>query len=176
MLFDGFHSLLRITLGAITAYAALIIFLRISGKRSLAKLNAFDFVITVALGSTLASFILSKDVSFADGLLALAILLGLQYAISRASIASDKFGRLVRSQPRLLLKDGLFDEGALQEERVTLAEGMAAIRKHGIGNPTDVAAVILETDGSLSVIAAVQSDQLTSLEDVKGFEPSGGRR
>ncbi len=174
MLFDSFYALLRIALAAITAYAALIVLLRIAGKRSLAKLNAFDFVITVALGSTLASFVLSKDVKFADGLLALAMLLGLQYLISRVSVASKAFGSLVRSQPRLLLKDGLFDMRALQEERVTPAEGLAAIRKHGVGNLEDVSALVLETDGSLSVIVAGKSGDLTTLVDVSGCAESRG--
>ena len=49
------------------AYAALVLFLRISGKRTLAKLNAFDLVVTVALGSTLSAIILQESIALAKG-------------------------------------------------------------------------------------------------------------
>lgn len=168
MLFDSPYSLLRICLAAITAYAALILLLRLTGKRSLAKLNAFDLVITIALGSTLASFVLSKDVTFADGLLGLFMLLALQYAISWLSIKSRRVKELVRSQPRLLLRDGSFDRAALERERITEGEALAAIRKEGVGRVQDVAALVLETDGSFSVIRADEQAQLTALRDVTG--------
>lgn len=168
MLFDSLYALLRIALAAIAAYATLIVLLRVSGKRSLAKLNAFDFIVTVALGSTLASFVLSKDVTFADGILALVMLLGLQYALSRASVLFPVVKHLVRSEPRVLLRNGQFDDAALQDERVTKGEALAAIRKHGFGETEDVRALILETDGSFSVIGKEGTGKLTALEDVRG--------
>ncbi|HAD46718.1 MAG TPA: DUF421 domain-containing protein, partial [Alcanivorax sp.] len=58
---------------------------RVSGKRTLAKMNAFDLVVTVAIGSTLATIVLSKSVALAEGLLALALLIGMQFAISWSS-------------------------------------------------------------------------------------------
>lgn len=174
MLFDSLYALLRIALAAITAYTTLIVLLRISGKRSLAKLNAFDFVITIALGSTFASFVLSKDVAFADGILAIALLLGLQYALSRASIVFPVVKRLVRSEPRVLLRDGQFDGAALRHERVTKDEALAAIRKHGIGKLEDVRVLVLETDGSFSVIGNQETGELTALDDVRGAGPSAG--
>jgi uncharacterized membrane protein YcaP (DUF421 family) len=64
--FNDWQSLLRILIISVTAYAALIFILRISGKRTLSKMNAIDLIVTIALGSTLASFILSKDVSLSE--------------------------------------------------------------------------------------------------------------
>ena len=64
------------------AYAALILLLRASGNRTLSKMNAFDFVVTVALGSTLATMLLSADVALAEGVVALALLIGLQFVIT----------------------------------------------------------------------------------------------
>lgn len=168
MLFDSFYALLRIALGAIAAYATLIVLLRVAGKRSLSKLNAFDFIITVALGSTFASFVLSKDVSFADGLVALVMLIGLQYGLTRASIALPVVKRMVRSEPRLLLRDGKFDQAALRAERVTEGEALAAIRKQGHGRVEKITALVLETDGSFSVIGARDDEALSALADVRG--------
>lgn len=78
MLFDGFQGLLRVALVALLAYGSLVLVLRFAGKRALSKLNAFDFVVTVALGSTLATVLLSGDVAFLEGFLAFAMLALLQ--------------------------------------------------------------------------------------------------
>jgi uncharacterized membrane protein YcaP (DUF421 family) len=67
-------------------YAFLIFALRAPGKRALSKMNAFDLVVTVALGSTLAMVLLSKDVTLAEGALALALLIGLQFAVTWSSV------------------------------------------------------------------------------------------
>lgn len=152
MFFDSWTEIARVALATIAAYAALILVLRLSGKRSLAKLNAFDLVVTVALGSTLATVLLSKDVALTEGLLAFAMLAGLQWAVARASIASAGFRRLIRADPRLLFENGAYRDAALRDERVTRDEIDAAVRNGGIGRLEDVAAVVLETDGSLSVI------------------------
>lgn len=152
MLFDDVTGLVRVVVIAIVAYTALVLLLRVAGKRSLAKLNAFDFVVTVALGSILATQLLSKDVALAEGLLGFAMLLGLQWLVTRLSIALPFFRDAVRNKPRLLCRDGKMRPQALKAERVTRSEVEAAIRNAGIGRLEDVAAVVLETDGSMSVI------------------------
>lgn len=167
MFFHGFTELARVLIIASLAYAALVALLRVTGKRSLAKLNAFDFVVTVALGSTLATVLLSKDVSLAEGVLALVMLLILQWIVSRLSIASTTFRKLVRSEPRLLFEDGAFRDDAMGQERVTRAEVEAAIRKRGHGKLGSIAAVVLETDGSMSVIAGEDASALDALRSVK---------
>ena len=73
MFYDGWMGLVRVVVAGTCAYAALVLLLRISGKRTLAKLNAFDFVVTVALGSTLATVVLSSSVALAEGVVALAL-------------------------------------------------------------------------------------------------------
>lgn len=69
MLFSGWENLLRTLVVGVLAYVSLVVFLRISGKRTLSKMNAFDLIVTVALGSTLATVLLSKDVALAEGAL-----------------------------------------------------------------------------------------------------------
>lgn len=152
IIFESFGGLLRVVVMAITAYVALIGALRIAGKRSLSKLNAFDLVVTVALGSTLATVLLSSDIALAEGVLAFAMLLALQWAVAKLSLAWRPFKRAVRSEPRLLCRDGEILGAALEAERLTRDEVVAAIRNQGIGRLDEVAGVVLETDGSLSVI------------------------
>ena len=88
MLFQGWSGIGRTALISVTAYAALVLFLRISGKRTLSKLNAFDLVVTVALGSTLATILLSQDVALAEGLTALGMLIGLCAGLAAGAAAA----------------------------------------------------------------------------------------
>lgn len=167
MFFDDWPAIYRVVIVGVLAYAALVVLLRLTGKRSLAKLNAFDFVVTVALGSTLATVLLIKDISLAEGVLALVMLLILQWLVSRLSVASGSFRKLVRSDPKLLFENGAFLDAAMAKERVTRAEVEAAIRKRGHGRLDRVSAVVLETDGSMSVIAGDDASTLDVLRSVQ---------
>ena len=168
MIFKDSENLLRVLIVGPLAYLAIIIVLRGFGKRSLAKLNAFDLVVTVALGSILATVLLSKDVTLAEGVLAFVLLGLLQWLVTRISVACPPFGRVVRAESRLLLRDGRFIEDAMREERVTREEIEQAIRGSGIGRIEQVAAVVLESDGSLSTIARDGNEPLTVLDTVRG--------
>lgn len=154
MWFDSWPELGRILVVGPLAYTALVAVLRISGARTLSKLNAFDLVVTVALGSTLATVLLSTDVSLAEGVLGLVVLIVLQYLVSRSSLRWPAVERLVKSEPVLLYRQGFLD-GPMHRARVTRDEVRQAARASGRASLDEVEAVVLETDGSLSVLAAV---------------------
>lgn len=166
MFFDNLYGLARVAVISVLAYGSLVIVLRLAGKRALAKLNAFDLVVTVALGSTLATVLLTKDVAYLEGALAFAALALLQWTVARLSVSWPWFRDLVRSRPALLVEEGRYREEAIAAERVTRGEVQAAIRSAGIGRIEEAGAVVLETDGTLSVIR--RSDKpLTILDDVR---------
>ena len=152
MLFQGWSGLVRTAVVAVLAYGALVLFLRISGKRTLSKLNAFDLVVTVALGSILATTLLNKDVALAEGLVALASLIGLQFIVTWSSVRFRWLRKGVRSEPAVLVRDGHPLEAALRRERVTEDEAVTAVREAGGHALADAAVVILESDGSLTAI------------------------
>ena len=152
MLFGGWDSLVRTLVVGVLAYVVLIVFLRVSGKRTLSKLNAFDLVVTVALGSSLASVLLNKDVSLADGVAAFAVLVGLQFAVTWSSVRARWVRDLVAGEPLLLLHRGAVLPAALRQARITEDEVRAAVRAAGFSSLEDAEAVVLETDGSLSVV------------------------
>lgn len=156
MFFDGWSGLVRVVVVGTCAYVALIVLLRASGKRTLSKLNAFDFVVTVALGSTLATVLLSSSVALAEGVLALALLVGLQYVVAWASARSRRIERVVKSEPRLVYRQGFLPQ-AMRLERVTADELRQAARQHGHADLSHVAAVVLETDGTLTVLTTMPS-------------------
>jgi len=166
MFFGSWYSLLRILVVGVLAYVALIVLLRVTGKRTLSKMNAFDLVVTVALGSTLATVLLSKDVALADGVVAFALLIGLQFIITWLSVRSDAVSTLIKAEPALLVRDGALLRNAMRRERVVEAEVLAAIRQEGYATLDEVDAVILETDGSFSVIKDMKNEDESALPGV----------
>jgi uncharacterized membrane protein YcaP (DUF421 family) len=170
MFFDSWSDLGRTALVGLLAYIALITLLRISGKRTLSKMNAFDLVVTVALGSTLATILLSKDVALAEGIVAFVLLILLQYIIAFLSLRSEKFKGMIKSEPAMLLYQGRFLHNAMRRERITEEEIEAAIRQQGLATLEQVEAVVLETDGSLSVVHQAAQRESSSLRSVKQYK------
>ncbi|WP_447528091.1 DUF421 domain-containing protein [Vreelandella sp. TE19] len=168
MFFSGWESLVRTLVVGVLAYFVLIVFLRISGNRTLSKMNAFDMIVTVALGSTLATVLLSKDVALAEGTLALALLIALQYLITWLSVRVGWVKRAVTGEPLMLLYHGELLVDALYKARVTADEVRSAVRASGLAHMNEAAAVVLETDGSLSVVTSQAPGERTSLQDVRG--------
>ncbi|WP_088008711.1 DUF421 domain-containing protein [Indiicoccus explosivorum] len=158
------QSFKQIILGGILAYIALVILLRISKKRTLSKLNMFDFIITIAFGSAISSVILNTSISLIEGILGFAILVFAQFAVTFLSYRSDKFTNLVKANPKLLYSEGTYYREAMKSERVLEVEILQAIRKQGIGTMSEVKAVVLETDGSLSIIKKQAGDALSNVE------------
>lgn len=174
MFFSDSSSLLRILIVGTLAYALVVLVLRVSGKRSLSKMNSFDFIVTVALGSVLGSILTSPDIALLDGILAFSLLVFLQFLTSWLAFRSDWFSSLIKATPTLLYYRGHFDELAMRKERVPKKEILQAVRSSGYQSLEEVAAVILETDGTFSVLSQSSNSEgtETSLQNVKGENES----
>ena len=168
MLFSGWESLLRTLIVGVLAYVALVVLLRVSGKRTLSKMNAFDLVVTVALGSTLATVLLTKNVALADGALAFLLLICLQFAVTWSSVRARWVRQLATGEPLMLLYRGEFLPVAMRKARVTEDEVRAAVRSAGLDSMSKVHAVVLETDGSFSVVQPDEGEGGSSLAGVRG--------
>lgn len=152
MWFDSWSGIFRVIVVGAAAYVFLIAALRVFGKRTLSQMNAFDFIVTVALGSTLATILLSSNVAWVEGVTALLLLAVLQFLVAWLSTKWGLFHRAVTARPALLVSEGKICDGATRANRVTESQVMQAIRSGGYGDITLVAAVVLETNGTLSVI------------------------
>lgn len=170
MWFDSWSDLVRVLLVGGSAYATLVLVLRVAGKRTLAKLNAFDLVVTVALGSTLATILLNNSITWAEGATALLLLAALQWVVAVVASRWPSSRTFVTASPSALLLDGRLDGTELARQRVSRSEVLQAVRSSGHGDLADMAAVILETDGTISVISRSQLGEGTSLADVPGAE------
>jgi uncharacterized membrane protein YcaP (DUF421 family) len=169
--FSGWNALARTLIVGVLAYVSLIVLLRISGKRTLSKMNAFDLVVTVALGSTLATILISKDVSLAQGVLAFALLIFMQWVVTWSSVRARWVRQLATGEPAMLVHRGALLPTALRRLRVTEDEVRAAVREAGHASLGEIEAVVLETDGTFSVVPHQAGAGNSSLEGVKG--PAG---
>ena len=151
MIIGDLDSVLRIAIVGPLAYVSLIVILRVSGKRTLSKMNAFDFVVTVALGSLLATVLLDSTIGIIEGAAAIGVLVAGQYVVSWLSVRSDRVERIVKAEPTLVLFEGRPLPGAMRQMRVTRRDIEAAAREAGV-EAAEVAEMILEPDGTLSVV------------------------
>lgn len=170
MLFDNWTDIFRTLIVGVLAYFTLLALLRLSGKRTLSQMSAFDLVVTVAIGSVLATIILSEDVALAEGVVAYITLIGLQFMIEWTSVRSKTVRDLVKGYPQLLFYRGAFLEREMRRERVDRQEILAAIRDQGIADLNDVEAVVLETNGVFTVLERPTSMQQSTLQDVQGAQ------
>lgn len=175
MWFDSWAEILRVLIVGSVSYAALVVLLRFSGKRTLGQLNAFDFIITVALGSTLATIVLSSDVAFFEGLAALALLAGLQFIVAWVSAHRPGAREAVTARPVALVVSGELQHDQLRRNRLSESEVLQAVRSTGSGDLSDVAAVVLETNGSISVITKTRIGNGSALQGVQDAQGSGGQ-
>lgn len=165
MFFNGWEGIGRTAITGVVAYFSLIVILRVSGKRTLAKMNAFDLVVTVALGSTLATILLSKDTALSEGVFALAMLVSFQFAVTWLSVRSKVIRRLVRSEPTLLFYRDAFLQDAMSAQRVTESEVHQAARSQAVADLSGHA-VVLESDGSLSVLPTTDDAEHATLAKI----------
>jgi len=152
-------SLIAICLTAIGIYIAVIVFTRIAGKRSFSKMSSFDFAMTVAIGSILATTILSKSVSLLQGVVGLAAVYILQ--ISAALLRRFKLIRMAIDNKPLLLMDGqkiLHDN--LRKARVTESDLKGKLREANVIQLSQVKAVVFESTGDISVLHASEEIKL----------------
>lgn len=152
-------ALKLISISAVS-FISIVIILRISGKRTLSKMNAFDFIVTVALGSVLATTIVNYQDSFWNGLLTFAMLVGLQYVATWLSVRFKPIRSILKAQPTLLFYDGEFLHKALKDERITRGELKQSIRKSEYVSFDEISAIILEADGTLTVMSKSEKDKI----------------
>lgn len=152
VLYGGWEPLARTAVIALLAYPIMLLMVRLSGHRTLSQLNAFDLIVTVALGSTLASVITSSDTSLAQGALAFGLLIAMQFALSWSASRWRKVEGVVNGEPVLLVRAGRLLPEAMRRARISEDEVKAVARSEGLAGLGDAEAVVLETNGKISVV------------------------
>lgn len=151
-LFSNWTNMFGILLAGTLIYISLVLILRVFGKRALAKMNAFDFVVTIALGSILSTTVVNKNIKFLDGALAMVLLLSLQFILSKSAWFVSFINKLIKDEPVIIFYQGEFDHETMENQNVLEEEIYQAIRLKGFSSTNDILAVVLETTGDISVL------------------------
>jgi uncharacterized membrane protein YcaP (DUF421 family) len=151
-LWDGWEPLARILVVGTLGYVWLVMLLRTTGPRNLAKMTPFDFVIAVTLGSAFGRVLTAQEVAVSDAVVAFALLVALQWLLANLRARSKAFAKLVDTGPTLLYHRGRPLPDALRRHRLKEADLHSAAREQGMGSLQDVEAIVLQADGTFAVI------------------------
>ncbi|HNP68840.1 DUF421 domain-containing protein [Aequorivita flava] len=140
-----------IVLSCLGIYLLVILFTRIFGKRSFSKMSSFDFAMTVAVGSLIATTVLSSTVSLAEG--ALGLLAIYFFQLTAAFFRRYKpFRKAIDNTPLLLMEKDIILYNNLKKARVTEGDLRAQLRKANVSDYSEIEAVVFETTGDITVL------------------------
>lgn len=145
---------LMVVLSALGIYAVLLLFTRMAGLRSFSKMSSFDFAITVAMGSLVATVALAKNPPLAQGVVGLATLFLIQFVVATLRNRSRAVQRLVDNEALLLMKGSEILRDNMKKARVTESDLKAKLRAANVIHPSQVRAVVMESTGDISVLHA----------------------
>lgn len=173
-------TLLLVVISAIGIYVAVILFTRLAGLRSFSKMSSFDFAMTVAVGSLVATTLLTSDPPLLAAIVGLATIYGLQEAVGWLR-RFEWMQKLVDNTPVLVMRDGEILHENLRETQMTEEDLRSKLREHNIFRRSDVRAVVFETTGDVSVLRTRDADieveawMLADVEDAEGAEQATGQ-
>ena len=167
---------MEISANALLFYILIIVMVRIVGKRTTSEFNNFDWIINVAVGSLAASGILLRNVASIDAIAAIVVLAACQFVTTKLVMRSDVVGDVVKAEPTLLTHKGEYLRDAMARTRISEEEIKTALRAAGITANCDANWVVLETNGTMSVIPRqdVQWSDADALSDVNCPDELGG--
>jgi uncharacterized membrane protein YcaP (DUF421 family) len=140
-----------IIFSAVGIYLSVIIMTRICGKRSFSKMSSFDFAMTVAVGSIIATTVLAPSVGMLQGIVGLVAVYLLQVGAALAR-RNKTIRNLMDNSPLLLMDGGTIIEDNLRKARVTHGDLRSKLREANVTKLSQVEAVIFETTGNISVL------------------------
>ena len=153
-----FHSMFHLPLPVlekilrpVLVYLALIVFLRVFGKRELAQLNPFDLVVLLSLSNTVQNAIIGDDNSVTGGIIGAFSLLGINWLLMRLLYSAPKVTEVIEGAKTVLISNGRIDEEAMKRETMTREELISVLNKNGFNDPAEVAECVLEPNGTFYV-------------------------
>jgi uncharacterized membrane protein YcaP (DUF421 family) len=141
----------EIALRSVGIYLALLVALRLFGKREVGQFTLYDLVLILLVANAVQPAMTGPDNSLVGGVVIIAALVGLNFVVGRL----DRFGlfhRLLESEPTIVVRDGQYLTGNMRREGVDREEIETAMREHGLEDVSDVQMAVLEPDGTISVV------------------------
>ncbi len=169
-IFTSSDIILPTIVSASLIYALIILYTRIFGLRSFSKMSSFDFAMTIAVGSLLASTAVSKGTTVLQGGVALFSLFFLQTAIAYLRRKAQWFNQAVDNQPLLLMHGEHILHDNLKKAHLSESDLRAKLREANVLNYKQVKAVVFETTGDVSVLHSDQENVLLDTDILQGVK------
>jgi uncharacterized membrane protein YcaP (DUF421 family) len=158
-----------LALKAVVIYLTVIAFTRLAGLRSFSKMSSFDFAMTVAIGSALATVVLTSGISLVTGIFGVGMIYLLQMVVSKMR-NYDRVEQVVDNRPILLVEDGEILEENLRKSDVSMNDLRAKLRETNAYSLEEVEVVVFESTGDVSVLHSEDPDAEVAdwiMEDVR---------
>jgi uncharacterized membrane protein YcaP (DUF421 family) len=140
-------------LRACAIYVTLLVVLRVSGKRSMAQITTFDFVLLLIIGEATQQALIGDDFSITTGLLLILTLVGIDMALSLLQVRSPRLSRWLDGTPVVILENGRLLRDRLEKSRVDESDILTAAReRHGLQRLDEIKYAVLERSGGISII------------------------
>jgi uncharacterized membrane protein YcaP (DUF421 family) len=161
-----------VLLRTLVVYLALLLGLRVAGKRELGQMTAFDLVVILVISNAVQNAMVGPDTSLTAGLMAAAALLATNWTVNRVVQISPWLRRQMSGTPTLLVHDGKIIDEHLRREGVTQPEVLQALREHGVDDLSKIKLAVLEVDGTISVVPDGATSTRTRRR-LRGRKPTG---
>ena len=134
-------------------YIALIAIFRLTGKRSLAQITTFDFILLLIVSEATQQALIGEDGSITNALLVILTLLGLDVALGLWKVRSEKVARVIDGLPLVLIEDGRMHADRMKRERIDAAEILQAARElQGLERLDQIKYAVLEQHGAITIV------------------------
>lgn len=155
----------EIALRAALIYLALLVLLRLSGKRTVGRFTPFDLLVLVILGDAVQGAMLADDTSVSAALVVVATLLLLNALVGYVSARNRRIDRMLEGTPTLLARNGRLYEESLRGANLSRADFREAMRKVGCTRIDDIRLGVLETDGEITIVT-YEGEEGRTLQEV----------
>jgi uncharacterized membrane protein YcaP (DUF421 family) len=145
----------------------MVVAIRLFGKNQLSQLNAGDVVLLLLISNAVQNAMVGQNTSLQGGLIAALVLFAANFIVKRLMFSNRKFESFLEDDPVILIRDGVIDEKALDEVKISKDELQEAIREHGVDGIKNVKLSILEVDGNISVISEDENSKQTNYSRIK---------
>ena len=146
-------------------FGVLLVLFRLSGKRSLAQITPFDFIVLLVIGDTMQDAILGDDLSITNAVVAIVTLFALDLALSLIKQKSARFALLIEDVPLIVVVNGKMLKERTDKERIDEDDILEAARESGLERMSQIKYAILERDGKLSIIPVDDKNEGGSKDD-----------
>jgi len=145
-------SALGIIIRTTAVYLAILIGLRLAGKREIGQMTVFDLVVLLLIANAVQNAMVGPDTSLIGGIFAAIVLLAVNALVARLRLRSPRLRHLVEGTPTLLVLHGEVIPEHMRREGIDEESLLTALREHGVAEISEVEMAVLEIDGSISVV------------------------